>query len=165
MFDHICLYVNDLPASKTFYTTLLASLNYKILMTIDNGSGIHGYGKCQPQFWLAPFSQEKEMPCSGPIHLAFTARNRAQVDAFYAAGLKAGGKSNGPPGVRKDYHRFYYGAFLFDLDGNNVECVCHMPPALTWVTSWPVIFAGVGMFPESLDTDARNGCWGIGEVF
>jgi predicted lactoylglutathione lyase len=144
MFDHITLHVNDLAGSKAFYTALLATLNYKIVMTLDDGSGVHGYGKFFPRFWLAPASKEKEKPLSGPCHIAFSAKNRAQVDAFHAAGLKAGGKCNGPPGVRKEYHRNYYGAYLFDLDGHNIECVCHMPPALLAVTSWPAILGGVG---------------------
>jgi len=145
MFDHICIHVKDLPASKAFYTTLLASLNYKIIMTLPDGSGVHAYGKYFPQFWLAPACQDHGKPNSGPCHIAFSASNRAQVDAFYAAGIKAGGKDNGPPGLRKDYHRFYYGCFLYDLDGNNVECVCHWPAALLFLTSWPVVLGGIGM--------------------
>ena len=145
MFDHICIHVNDLPASKQFYTTLLATLNYKITFTLNDGSGVHAYGKYFPQFWLAPVCKDSETPASGPTHIAFSASNRAQVDAFHAAGLKAGGKCNGPPGIRKDYHRFYYGAFLYDLDGNNVECVCHWPAAVLVLTSWPVILGGLGI--------------------
>ena len=145
MFDHICIHVKDLPASKAFYTTLLASLNYKVIMTLEDGSGAHAYGKHFPKFWLAPASQDSEKPPSGPCHIAFSATNRAQVDAFYAAGIKAGGKDNGPPGLRKDYHRFYYGCFLYDLDGNNVECVCHWPTALLVLTSWPVLVGSIGM--------------------
>ena len=95
MFDHICIHVKDLPASKAFYTTLLASLNYKIIMTLPDGSGVHAYGKYFPQFWLAPACQDHGKPNSDPCHIAFSASNRAQVDAFYAAGIKAGGKDNG----------------------------------------------------------------------
>ena len=116
-------------------------------MTIDNGSGVHAYGSRFPCFWLAPACKDKDesKTVSGPCHVAFSAKNRSQVDAFYAAGIKAGAKDNGKPGVRKDYHRFYYGAYLIDLDGNNIECVCHWPPVLIALTSWPVIFGGLGM--------------------
>lgn len=144
MFDHICLHVSDLPASKKFYTTLLASLNYKIVMTLEDGSGVHAYGSRFPCFWLAPACKEGEKPLTGPCHIAFSAKNRAQVDAFYAAGLKAGGKSNGAPGVREEYHRYYYGAYLYDLDGNNLECVCHWPPVLLTLMSWPAIIGATG---------------------
>lgn len=145
MFDHICIHVKDLSASKAFYTALLASLNYKVIFTLEDGSGVHAYGKYFPNFWLAPACQDSEKPHSGPCHIAFSASDRAQVDAFYAAGIKAGGKDNGPPGLRKSYHRFYYGCFLYDLDGNNVECVCHWPKAFLVLTSWPVVLGGIGM--------------------
>jgi predicted lactoylglutathione lyase len=141
MFDHICLHVKDLPASKQFYTTLLSTLNYKITFTLPDGSGVHAYGKYFPEFWLAPTCADQQKPLSSPLHIAFSASNRAQVDAFYAAGIKAGGKDNGPPGLRKEYHRFYYACFLLDLDGNNVECVCHWPKSLLFLTSWPVLGA------------------------
>jgi predicted lactoylglutathione lyase len=145
MFDHLTLHVNDLAASRAFYTTTLASLGYKVVMTINDGSGVHAFGKWQPQFWLAPACKDKQKPVSGPTHIAFSAKNRAQVDAFYDAGMKAGGKSNGAPGVREHYHKFYYGCFLYDLDGNNIECVCHWPPSLLMMTSWPVlVFGGIG---------------------
>jgi catechol 2,3-dioxygenase-like lactoylglutathione lyase family enzyme len=149
MFDHIGIRVKDLPASKAFYTTLLSSIGCKIIMTLDDGSGVHAYGKHFPSFWLTPqcSTDETKSHTSGPAHIAFSASNRAQVDAFYAAGMKAGAKSNGPPGVRKEYHRYYYGCYLHDLDGNNIECVCHWPPALLILTSWPVILGGLGIVP------------------
>jgi predicted lactoylglutathione lyase len=145
MFDHICLHVKDLPASKQFYTTLLASLDYKIVMTLEDGSGVHAYGSMFPRFWLAPACKEANKPLSGPCHIAFTAKNRAQVDAFYAAGIKAGGKSNGEPGLRPEYHKNYYAAYLYDPDGNNIECVCHMPPVVLVLMSWPVIIGVTGL--------------------
>lgn len=165
MFDHVTLHVSDLTAARSFYTTLLATLGYKILMTIPDGSGVHAYGKWQPQFWLAPACKDKDIPLSGPVHIAFTARNRAQVDAFHAAGLKAGGKCNGPPGVRKEYHRFYYGAFLYDLDGHNVECVCHTPPSLLWISSWPVMLGVIGMSSLLAFLTFRDRCRWTGQVF
>lgn len=118
-------------------------------MEIPGGSGVHAYGKLFPQFWLGPSCNEKNKPTSGPFHIAFSAKTRAQVDAFYAAGIKAGGKSNGPPGVRKEYHKFYYGAFLLDPDGNNLECVCHYPPFVGVLMSWPVILGTIGMIANN----------------
>ena len=76
----------------------------------------------KPSFWIGRNAQP-----SGPLHVAFVAPSRAAVDAFYAAALKAGGRDNGAPGLRPHYHPNYYAAFVFDLDGNNVEAVCHMP--------------------------------------
>lgn len=82
-----------------------------------------GFGASEkPFFWLG----ESE-DASGPLHIAFAAPNRAGVDAFYEAALKAGGTDNGAPGLRPHYHANYYGAFVLDLDGNNVEAVCHLP--------------------------------------
>jgi predicted lactoylglutathione lyase len=165
MFDHIYLHVNDLEASKAFYTSLLGTLGYKIVFTLGDGSGVHAYGKMFPRFWLSPASGDKQIPVSGPCHIAFSARNRAEVDAFHSAGLKAGAKCNGPPGVRTEYHRYYYAAFLHDLDGNNVECVCHMPPAALALTSWPVIVGGIGTIPfRDLVTLPSNSWRWLGEV-
>ena len=82
-----------------------------------------GFGAGQkPFFWIG----DGESP-SGPLHVAFTAGSRAAVDAFYAAALRAGGKDNGPPGLRPHYHANYYGAFVLDPDGHNIEAVCHAP--------------------------------------
>jgi predicted lactoylglutathione lyase len=162
MFDHIGINVKDVAASKEFYTTLLSSLGYRVKFELPEHQ-VYGFGSYKPSFWLAPGRDETRH--SGPIHIAFAAKNRQQVDAFYKAGLKAGGKDNGPPGVRTQYHRFYYGAFIVDLDGHNVECVCHWPPALLWLTSWPAIIGAVGIYPyhELLTEQASSleGCINI----
>ena len=119
MYDHIGLKVKDMKASLRFYTAALAPLG---LVPGSSGEGYAGFGpKDAPALWLHQFDGK-----TGPgAHVAFKTKDRAAVDAFHAAGLKAGGKDNGKPGLRPDYGPKYYGAFLIDLDGNNVEAVCN----------------------------------------
>ncbi|HET7364263.1 MAG TPA: VOC family protein [Burkholderiales bacterium] len=122
MFDHIGLGVSDLDASKTFLLRALAPLGVGVVMTVPDGIGL---GKAQkPSFWLGTAQGKPQ-----PLHIAFTADNRAQVDAFYRAALAAGGKDNGPPGLRPHYHANYYAAFVIGPDGHNFEAVCHRPQA------------------------------------
>ena len=126
MFDHIGYSVSDLARAKAFYTKALAPLGVTALMEIPPGmmesqSAFVGFGVERPQFWIG--SGPKHMP---GVHVAFTAGDRATVDAFYKAALAAGGKDNGPPGPRPHYHEHYYGAFVLDPDGQNIEAVCHL---------------------------------------
>jgi catechol 2,3-dioxygenase-like lactoylglutathione lyase family enzyme len=117
MFDHIQVKVKDLKASKRFYTAALAPLGFSVQYEDD---GVLGFGpKGAPALWLA------EGASGGPVHIAFAAKDRAAVRAFYAAALPAGGKDNGKPGLRPDYAANYYGGFVKDPDGNNIEAVCH----------------------------------------
>ncbi len=109
MYDHIGLKVRDVKASVKFYEAALGPLGH-----VADGSGIGPKGA--PALWL---SEGK----AAPVHVAFRAGTRAEVDRFHAAGLKAGGRDNGGPGLRKDYGPKYYAAFLLDPDGNNVEAV------------------------------------------
>ena len=124
MIDHIGLRVSDYRRSKAFYEEALAPLGYKMMMEFDipggkaGGMGVDG----MPDLWLTQGAPQKP-----PLHVAFNAVNRATVDAFYLAAIAAGGKDNGKPGLRPDYHKDYYGAFVFDPDGNNIEAVCHKP--------------------------------------
>jgi catechol 2,3-dioxygenase-like lactoylglutathione lyase family enzyme len=118
--DHITLRVSDFPRSRAFYTAALAPLGISVLMEAGDACGF-GAGR-RPHFWLA----QGETP-SGPLHVAFVAANRAEVRAFYQAALAAGGKDNGAPGLRPQYHADYYGAFVLDPDGNNAEAVCRLP--------------------------------------
>jgi len=119
MYDHIGLRVKDIKASARFYTAALAPLGH---VPGSSGEGYAGFGpKDAPALWL----HAHEGATGQGSHVAFRARDRAAVDAFHAAGLKAGGKDNGKPGPRPDYGPKYYGAFLIDLDGNNVEAVCN----------------------------------------
>lgn len=127
MIDHIGLHVHDVARATEFYLKALAPLGISIVIQIPaeetGGSAYVGFGASEkPFFWLG----ESE-DASGPLHIAFAAPNRAGVDAFYEAALKAGGTDNGAPGLRPHYHANYYGAFVLDLDGNNVEAVCHLP--------------------------------------
>jgi catechol 2,3-dioxygenase-like lactoylglutathione lyase family enzyme len=120
MFDHISFPVRDLATSRAFYTAALAPLGLVVAMETDGAVGFGEPGR--PHFWVGG----NGAPPSG-IHLAFAAATRAEVDAFYAAAIAAGGKDNGPPGLRPHYHPNYYGAFVFDPDGHNAEAVCHAP--------------------------------------
>jgi catechol 2,3-dioxygenase-like lactoylglutathione lyase family enzyme len=122
MFDHIGFGVTDYEVSKAFFLTALEPLGIGIVMEGEHGLGIGPKGK--PALWLY---QSDGKPA--PLHLAFTAENRKQVQAFHAAALKAGGKDNGAPGLRPHYHPNYYGAFVIGPDGHNVEAVCHKAEA------------------------------------
>jgi catechol 2,3-dioxygenase-like lactoylglutathione lyase family enzyme len=122
MFDHVGLNVKDYPASRAFYEAALAPLGYKVVLAFDEHKAV-GFGTAdKPEFWVV----ERE-PLGTGTHVAFACGDRATVDAFYEAAVAAGGTDNGPPGVREHYHPTYYGAFVHDLDGNNVEAVCHAP--------------------------------------
>ncbi len=118
--DHLTISVSDFMRAKAFYERALEPLGIKIVMEFD---GFAGMGKERPQFWFAAGH-----PGSRGTHIAFAATSRAEVDAFYAAAIAAGGRDNGKPGVRAMYHPTYYGAFVFDPDGYNVEAVCHAAP-------------------------------------
>ncbi len=122
MFDHVGLNVKDYPASRAFYEAALAPLGYKVVMAFDEHNAV-GLGTAdKPEFWVA-----QREPYGTGTHVAFTCSDRATVDAFYAAAVAAGGTDNGAPAVREHYHPTYYGAFVHDPDGNNVEAVCHAP--------------------------------------
>jgi catechol 2,3-dioxygenase-like lactoylglutathione lyase family enzyme len=120
--DHIGLTVRDFAKSKAFYSAALMPLGIKI---VKQGDGFAGFNMSDTKggFWIA----EGEPP--GQLHVAFTARDRGQVRAFYDAALAAGGRDNGAPGLRPQYHPEYYGAFVLDPDGHNIEAVCHKPEA------------------------------------
>jgi catechol 2,3-dioxygenase-like lactoylglutathione lyase family enzyme len=122
MLDHLGLAVGDYERSKAFYSKALAPLGFELVM--EPVPGIGGFGERQrPFFWIATGGRSAQ---SG-VHVAFAAENRAAVDAFHAAALEAGATDNGAPGVREIYHPAYYGAYVLDPDGNNVEAVCHRP--------------------------------------
>ncbi len=125
MIDHSGLAVSDPVRSRRFYDKALAPLGYKVIMEVPieftGGAVVLGYGvPPKPDFWV-----HQGTPNHPHLHIAFRAENRAQVDEFYQAALAAGGKDNGPPGVRAHYHKDYYGAFVLDPDGHNIEAVCH----------------------------------------
>jgi catechol 2,3-dioxygenase-like lactoylglutathione lyase family enzyme len=127
MIDHTGVGVSDFQKSKSFYLKALAPLGYQLIKELPTNiapQGVAGLGVPPfPDFWVTggPLSPSSR-------HIAFRAASRAQVDAFYQAARAAGGRDNGPPGIRAHYHPNYYGAFVFDPDGYNIEAVCHGPP-------------------------------------
>jgi catechol 2,3-dioxygenase-like lactoylglutathione lyase family enzyme len=125
MIDHTGVDVSEPKRSRHFYEQALAPLGYGVLMEIPlqvtGGVVVLGLGvPPKPDFWL-----HEGTPQTPRVHIAFRADNRKQVDDFYAAAMAAGGKDNGPPGPRPHYHANYYGAFVLDPDGHNIEAVCH----------------------------------------
>ena len=127
MIDHTGISVSNYGASKAFYIAALAPIGYELLLEIPAAvtgrSDAAGFGVApKPDFWLA--SGTPNIP---PIHVAFGVASRPMVDAFYLAAIAAGGRDNGKPGIRAHYHPNYYGAFVLDRDGHNIEAVCHAP--------------------------------------
>jgi catechol 2,3-dioxygenase-like lactoylglutathione lyase family enzyme len=125
--DHISLSVSDFAGAKAFYAAALAPLGFAPAMEfsaeVTGSVDVVGFGvEGKPFFWLA--AKGKQVPAQ---HIAFGAETRAEVDAFHKAALAAGGKDYGAPGLRPHYHPNYYGAFVLDPDGNNIEAVCHAP--------------------------------------
>lgn len=116
MLDHVSLKVADHAAAQAFYDKALAPLGLTRLVSMEDASG---YGASRPFFWIGQGDK------AGYCHVAFSAPDHATVDAFYAAALAAGGRDNGSPGLREYYHPTYYGAFVLDPDGHNIETVCH----------------------------------------
>lgn len=122
MLDHMGFAVADYARSKAFYEKALAPLGFALL--IEPMGQAAGFGKDgKPSFWI----EAQGRPVQGRLHVAFVAKNRELVDAFYAAAIAAGATDNGAPGVRDVYHPNYYGAYVLDPDGNNIEAVCHEP--------------------------------------
>ncbi len=127
MLDHTGINVSDLARSRAFYLAALAPLRYEIRKEHGGeaaGFGVPGgFGRSPDpagDFWIV-----RGQPYTPRTHVAFTAATRTQVDDFYRAALEAGGKDNGAPGLRPQYHADYYGAFVLDPDGYNIEAVCH----------------------------------------
>jgi len=120
MLDHISLRVRDFPRALAFYKAALAPIGYEVIMEFPDAAGLGENGK--PDLWI----MKSDNPVN-PTHLAFGA-NRGRVDAFHGAALAAGATDNGAPGLRLDYHPNYYGAFVLDPEGNNIEVVCHEAP-------------------------------------
>jgi catechol 2,3-dioxygenase-like lactoylglutathione lyase family enzyme len=121
MIDHVSIQVRDVQVSAAFYDTVLGVLGGKRLL--DLGSVI-GYGTGMPDFWIGPTTTEGE---PRELHLAFQAPDRAAVVAFFEAAVGTGAEVLHEPRVFPEYHPTYFGAFVRDPDGNNVEAVCHAP--------------------------------------
>ncbi len=123
MIDHISFSVNNISLSEQFYTRVLAVLGYKRLA--NDGLWI-GFGKdFKADYWIGPHDDIDSSYQQRALHIAFVANTREQVNRFYEQALTAGGKDNGAPGLRRQYHENYYAAFVIDLDGHNIEAVCH----------------------------------------
>ena len=128
MLDHVGFTVSDYGRSLAFYRTALEPLGFGLAMEVTpemtGGEAFAGFGReGRPQFWIGT----GKTALSGRLHVAFEAGSRAAVDAFYAAAISAGATDNGKPGLRTLYHPNYYGAFVLDPDGHNIEAVCHTP--------------------------------------
>src|SRR5262245_20929153 len=126
MIDHMGFPVTDFARSKAFYERVLEPLGFRVVMEVslsdDGEDGYAGFGDARPHFWIGTGK-----PLVGRLHVAFQAKNRAAIRAFYEAALAAGGKDNGAPGLRPHYHENYYAAFVLDPDGHNIEAVNHLP--------------------------------------
>ncbi len=130
MIDHLSTYATDFNSTKAFYDAVLGTLGYSMQaeLVVDADPDLPGRRACafgpdgRPVFWIV-----EVLETSTPRHVAFVAENRESVSEFHAAGMSAGGEDLGAPGPRPIYHEHYYGAFLTDPDGNNVEAVCHTP--------------------------------------
>lgn len=132
MIDHITFGVRNFERSVAFYDRAFAPLGVSRLYTVPpehtDGVKVTGYGDTHPWFWIA-----EEDATAGKLHIALLAKDRASVDAFYREAISAGGVDNGAPGLRAHYHPDYYGAFVLDPDGHNIEAVCHEPgPSSEW---------------------------------
>lgn len=133
MIDHVSLAVRDIERSRAFYDAVLATLDHRRTGDIDGEEHVaSGWGPGDPQrepgFWVGAATADGPAPVVPEgQHVAFTAPSRAAVDAFYRAALAAGGRDNGPPGLRPHYHPDYYACFVIDPDGHHLEAVCHRP--------------------------------------
>jgi catechol 2,3-dioxygenase-like lactoylglutathione lyase family enzyme len=127
MIDHTGVVSSDFGKSKAFYSAALAPIGYSLILelaaSITGHADVAGFGEPpKPDFWISAGS-----PNRPPVHIAFRVSSREKVDAFYKAAMAAGGRDNGAPGLRPHYHPNYYGAFVLDPDGHNIEAVCHEP--------------------------------------
>lgn len=157
MIDHIGILVSNIARAIDFYLKALAPLGIVIVQEVsteETGGSPHvAFGRGQKPF----FSLTEGQGLSGPLHIAFGAKSQPAVDAFYQAAIRAGGRDNGPPGLRPHYHAAYYAAFVLDLDGNNVEAVCHGSPPEASLRAIPVGEAvGIRIRPRRDRTATRS---------
>lgn len=126
MIDHITFGVSNFERSAAFYDQAFAPLGVRRLFDVppEHSGGVRatGYGDSRPWFWIA-----EQDATRGKLHICLQAKSRAEVNAFHSAAIAAGGRDNGAPGLRAHYHPTYYGAFVLDPDGHNIEAVCHAP--------------------------------------
>ena len=121
--DHLGFAISNVVKSKSFYSKVLAPLNIEFIVEVDDGwVGFGPKGGQKAELWFG-----EDEAAHAPMHIAFSAKTRSQVDEFYKAALAEGAHCNGEPGIRGIYHADYYGAFVIDPDGHNIEAVCHLP--------------------------------------
>jgi catechol 2,3-dioxygenase-like lactoylglutathione lyase family enzyme len=121
MIDHLGITVTDLAKSVAFYKQALAPLGYELIMSFEKAAGFGIAGETSGDFWIGVGTAPQR------VHVAFATNRRSVVRAFYDAAIAAGGTDNGAPGIREVYHPDYYGAFILDPDGHNIEACCHEP--------------------------------------
>lgn len=122
MIDHMTFRVRDIEKTKIFYSKVLIPIGYKLgFEEVFGDTKVIGFSKNnKTDTWFT-----SDTPVSGPVHIAWKVNSKSEVAAFYEAAIAAGGKDNGKPGKREIYHPNYYGAFVLDPDGNNIEAVFH----------------------------------------
>jgi len=125
MIDHTSIAVRDLKKGEAFYAALLAPLGLAKLREWPDAA--IGFGKKYPEFWINRRAAMDRVADDSGVHICLRAPSAKAVDAFHAAALKAGGTSDGAPGVRPEYHQTYYAAFIRDPDGNRIEAVTFLP--------------------------------------
>ena len=129
MLHHVSVGVSDVARAAKFYDPVLKALGYKRVMDFSPGAIAYGESKDRPEFWIG-LPHDKNMATSGNgAHLGFIAKTKAAVNKFHAEALKVGGSNGGEPGPRPDYGFAYYGAFIYDLDGNKIEATLLAPAA------------------------------------
>jgi catechol 2,3-dioxygenase-like lactoylglutathione lyase family enzyme len=128
MLHHVSVGVHDVERAAKFYDPVLKTLGYRRVMEFMPYAVAYGERGGPPQFWIGLPHNQQAATCGNGTHIGFQARNKAQVNAFHAAALAAGGSNDGEPGPRPDYGPSYYGAFIYDLDGNKIEALLNPPP-------------------------------------
>jgi catechol 2,3-dioxygenase-like lactoylglutathione lyase family enzyme len=122
--DHVGFSVADFEKSKAFYKAVLGTLGIQLVTDFTHEGDSHaGFGIGKPDFWIGTGQKKR-----GEFHIAFVARSRAEVESFHSVALSMGATDNGAPGLRPQYHAGYFGAFVIDPDGNNIEAVFHDQP-------------------------------------
>jgi len=129
MLHHVSLGVRDVARAATFYDPVLKALGYKRVMDFSPGAIAYGESRDKPEFWIGLPHDQREPTGGNGTHVSFAAKTRGAVNKFHEAALRAGGSNNGEPGPRPDYGPAYYGAFIYDLDGNKIEATFIAMPA------------------------------------
>ncbi|MEI9989724.1 MAG: VOC family protein [Rhizomicrobium sp.] len=154
MLHHVSVGVTNFERAATFYDAVLAALGFK--RVADYSPHAIGYGETYPEFWIGAPHDGKPASAGNGTHLGFAARTRAQVNKFHSVALAHGGSNNGEPGPRPDYGPDYYGAFVFDLDGNKIEATLRPAPAKQAVKKKTVKKAAKKVAKKSVKKKAKK---------